>query len=140
MGSRHLSVRIADSTFQRLGERSEALDEPRSRLAERLLDEGLRIEEHPGIVFRPGPTGRRPALMNGPDVWEVVGVLRELDSSGEEAIEEAAELTGLDRESVRTAVRYYADHRDEVDVWIERARAEADRAEQAWRRQQHVLA
>ncbi len=140
MPSRHLSLRIADATFRRLQERSEALSQPRSRLAERFLDEGLRMEEHPGIVFRPGPAGRRPAIVNGPDVWEVISVLRELDASGEEAIGEAAELTGLDGQGVRTAARYYADFRHEIDEWIERVRAEADRAEQDWNRRQSVLA
>jgi hypothetical protein len=98
------------------------------------------MEEHPGIVFRPGPAGRRPAIVNGPDVWEVIGVFRELDASGEEAIGETAELTGLDGRQVRAAVRYYADFRREIDEWIERARAEADRAEQDFKRRQTVLA
>jgi uncharacterized protein (DUF433 family) len=140
MGSRHLSLRIADATFERLEQRREALGEPRSRVAERLLDEGLRMDEHPGIVFRPGPAGRRPALVNGADVWEVIGVFREVEGSGEEAIEETSDLTGLDRQQVRTAVRYYADHQDEIDAWIERVRAEAEQAEHAWRRRQRVLA
>jgi hypothetical protein len=51
--------------------------ETRSQLALRLIDEGLRMDAHPGIVFRPGPAGRRPGLMAGPDVWEVARVLRE---------------------------------------------------------------
>jgi hypothetical protein len=36
--------------------------EAKSRTAERLIDEGLRMEDHPGIVFRDGPAGRRAAL------------------------------------------------------------------------------
>jgi hypothetical protein len=43
-----------------------------SSAANRLVDEALRMSEHPGIVFRPGPTGRRAALAAGPDAWEVV--------------------------------------------------------------------
>jgi hypothetical protein len=30
-----------------------------SSAANRLVDEGLRMNEHPGVVFREGPTGRR---------------------------------------------------------------------------------
>src|SRR5258706_14522829 len=43
-----------------------------SSAANRLVDEALRVSEHPGTVFRPGPTGRRAGLIAGPDVWEVV--------------------------------------------------------------------
>src|SRR5258708_28043288 len=37
-----------------------------SSAANRLVDEALRMSEHPGIMFRPGPTGRRAALAGGP--------------------------------------------------------------------------
>jgi hypothetical protein len=37
-------------------------------------------------------------------------------------------------------VRYYADFRDEVDAWRERMRTIAEREEEAWRREQAVLA
>jgi hypothetical protein len=40
-------------------------------VAERLIEEGLRTEEFPGIAFRSGPTGRRVGLVGGPDVWEI---------------------------------------------------------------------
>ena len=30
------------------------------------------MEDHPGIAFRDGPTGRRAALAAGPDIWEGV--------------------------------------------------------------------
>ena len=43
-----------------------------SSIGERQIDEGLRMEAHPGIVFRNGPSGRRAGLAAGPDVWEVV--------------------------------------------------------------------
>ena len=39
-----------------------------SSAANWLVDEGLRMAEHPGVVFRDGPTGRRAGLVTGPDV------------------------------------------------------------------------
>jgi hypothetical protein len=42
------------------------------------VDEALRAEEHPGITFRPGPTGRRAGIVGGPDVWEVIDTLLRL--------------------------------------------------------------
>jgi hypothetical protein len=47
-----------------------------SSAANRLVDEALRTSEHPGIMFRPGPTGRRAGLAGGPDVWEIVRAIR----------------------------------------------------------------
>lgn len=48
------------------------------------------MEAHPGIVFRDGPSGRRAGLAAGPDVWEVVGLLRGLSGSVEERVTAAA--------------------------------------------------
>lgn len=53
------------------------------------------MEDHPGIHFRSGPAGRRPALVDGPDVWEVVRVLHNVEATGERAVEEAAQWLGL---------------------------------------------
>src|SRR5271165_5926891 len=47
-----------------------------SSAANRLVDEALRMSEHPGIMFRSGPTGRRAALAAGPDVWEVIRAIK----------------------------------------------------------------
>ena len=47
-----------------------------SAAANMLVDEGLRMMEHPGVLFRPGPTGRRAGLAAGPDVWEVVRAVK----------------------------------------------------------------
>src|SRR6202021_4157244 len=47
-----------------------------SSAANRLVDEALRMVEHPGVIFRPGPTGRRAALAGGPDVWEVIRAIK----------------------------------------------------------------
>jgi hypothetical protein len=32
--------------------------------------------DHPGLVFRDGPTGRRAAIAAGPDVQEVLSAVR----------------------------------------------------------------
>jgi hypothetical protein len=37
-------------------------------------------------------------------------------------------------------LRYYADYNDEIDAWIERARAIAEREEERWRRRGEALA
>jgi hypothetical protein len=47
-----------------------------SSAANRLVDEAMRMAEHPGVIFRTGPTGRRAALAGGPDVWEVIRAVK----------------------------------------------------------------
>ena len=34
------------------------------------------MAEHPGIVFRDGPTRRRAAVAGGPDVWEIIRAVK----------------------------------------------------------------
>ncbi|MSQ27092.1 MAG: ribbon-helix-helix protein, CopG family [Dehalococcoidia bacterium] len=140
MATRHFSVRLDSDTIDRLDYQSRTSGRTRSDIAKTLIEEGLRMEAHPGIVFRPGPTGRRPGLAGGPDVWEVAQVFRALDSRGEQAISETAELTGLVREQVHIAIRYYAQFQGEVDQWLQRLNDEADRLEAAWLLQQAMLA
>jgi hypothetical protein len=111
-----------------------------SALAHRLVDEGLRMAEHPGIIFKPGPSGRRAALAYGPDVWEVVKFLREIDERGPSALVAAAEVFSLDVSRVSAAVSYYGDHRDEIDAEIQAADEASQRAERAWSVQQKLIA
>jgi uncharacterized protein (DUF433 family) len=99
--------------------------ESRSQLALRLIDEGLRMEAHPGIVFRPGPAGRRAGVVGGPDVWEIARLLRELPA-GEKGLERTAELTGLALHQIRAAARYYREYTDEIDRWIDEVDRLAD--------------
>ena len=110
-----------------------------STLAERLIDEGLRMEAHPGVVFREGPTGRRAVLVGGPEVSDVIGAVIGGDVPVGQRRSRAAELMGLSLPVVDAALTYYVDHTDEIDAELaERNRAAAE-AEAAWRRQQELL-
>ena len=134
MSRHHLSVRVEAETLDSLDAESRRTGESRSQLTKRLLNEGLRMAAHPGIVFRSGPAGRRPGLYAGPDVWEVVRIVRGL-SPEEDWIKRAAELSGLAAVQVRAALDYYADYTDEIDAWLRRVDEEAARAETRWRRE-----
>jgi hypothetical protein len=41
---------------------------------------------------------------------------------------------------VRTAIAYYADHREEIDTWIEQNRSEAQTARESWERGREAIA
>jgi uncharacterized protein (DUF433 family) len=117
----------------RLTERAAETSESRNALAERLIDEGLRMDRHPLIAFRTGGSGmRRPALVGTRlDVWQVIDTVRA--EGGDVAA--AAEYLGVPERTVRAAVDYYAEFTEEIDgyraeelAFAERERERAERA------------
>ncbi len=138
--ARQFSARLNPSVVNRLEQRGERAGTNKSRLAERYIDEGMRMEDHPGIVFRDGPTGRRAGLAGGPDVWEVIAAIRAGGLEGAAARKAAAEWGALTATQVRAAVGYYAEYGEEIDGRIRRNVEDADAAEQRWRREQDALA
>ena len=109
-------------------------------LAQRLIDEGLRMADHPGVIFKDGPSGRRAALAYGPDVWEVIKFLREVDERGPAALDAAAEVFAVDTSRIATVISYYGDYADDIDAEISDANEASARAEAAWRVQQQLIA
>lgn len=138
--TRSFSARWRSDVVDRLSRRSAAAGTSKSRLAERYVDEGTRMDEHPGIIFRGGPTGRRAAVAAGPDVWEVIASLKESKARGQGAIVETADYLGLSQTQVRAALSYYGAYPEEIDERIRLSIEEADVAEAAWRREQAALA
>lgn len=116
-----------------------------SAAANMLVDEGLRMMEHPGVIFRTGPTGRRAGLAAGPDVWEIVRAVRsaraaEPDLGERELLAMVAENSGVPVRLIRVATGYWAAYPEEIDAEVAAADAAEENAEQAWRREQKLLA
>ena len=136
-----LSIRFSPSLLARLRQRANATTGASAAgLAQRLIDEGLRMADHPGVIFKDGPSGRRAALAYGPDVWEVIKFLREVDERGPAAIDAAAEVFAVDTSRINTAISYYGDFVTEIDTEIADADAASAHAEAAWRVQQQLIA
>jgi uncharacterized protein (DUF433 family) len=133
--ARQFSARLGASVVERLERRARRSGLNKSRLAERYIDEGMQMDDHHGIVFRDGPTGRRAGLVAGPDVWEVIGTLRASGLRGEEAIRATAEWGSLSARQVRDAIGYYDAYPTEIDERIRLNEEEAEAAEERWRRQ-----
>jgi hypothetical protein len=124
------SLRLSDEVRERLATTARAEGTSLTALIERFIEEGLAVLDHPGIVFKSGPAGRRAALAGGPDVWEVASALRH--TTGTEAARVAALAVefGIDERQVEMALRYAAAHRDEVEARMranDRALEEAER-------------
>lgn len=98
------------------------------------------MADHPGVIFKDGPSGRRAALAYGPDIWEIVKFLREIDERGGAAMAAAAETFAVDVSRINTAMSYYGEYNDEIDAEIDAADEASLRAEQAWRVQRRLVA
>lgn len=77
------------------------------------------------IVVRDGPSGRRAALVGGPDVWEIVATHRTVGNRREAT----ARHLGLSPEQVDAALEAYRSDRGAVDA---RIRSETELAERAY--------
>ena len=99
--------------------------------AESRAEEGLKTQRFPGVVYRPGPTGRRAGLVGGPDVWEIIRDLRGWSGRGMERIERLAEELDLSVSMVGLAADFYSAFPEEIDARIE---ANEQAAEQIRRR------
>lgn len=127
------SIRLDDPVITRLA--SYVARHPgvtRSSAVARYVDEGLRMDEHPGVLFREGPAGRRASVVGGPDVWEVVRAVRtaravEPELSDDELVDMLEDNTGVSSRMMRAALGYWAAYPDEVDAMIQHAeRAESE--------------
>lgn len=132
-------IRIESETLHALRERSSQTGEPIVRLAQRYIDEGMRLDRHPGVAFRDGPAGRRPFVVGGPDVWEVIAAVRSAPERGDELVGALAKRVGVSPEKVRIAVRYYAEYPEAVDGWIAMVDEEAERLERTLERERTLL-
>jgi uncharacterized protein (DUF433 family) len=124
-----LSLRLSEATLDRLELAARRAGIPQRTLAQRYVEEGLRMDEHPLVRFADGPAGRRASLLGtGLDVWEVSGTVR--DNGGDMA--HAAAYLELPLGLVQAAVAYYGAHRAEIDERIELNARDAAEARGRW--------
>lgn len=131
-----MSLRLGEATIKRLGTRAKRLHMPPRTLAQRYVEEGLRMDEHPVVRFVDGPAGRRARLAGtGKDVWEVIATIRDNDND----LHEAAEYLRLPLGLVQAAVTYYGAYTSEVDELIADNERMAEEARAAWAAGQAAL-
>ncbi len=91
------------------------------------------------VVFRDGPSGRRPALAAGPEIVDVIGAIVGGDVPVDERKARAAEVHAITEVLVDAAMAYYSDFTEEIDGLLEDRARVADEAEASWRRQRELL-
>ena len=127
--SNPLSVRLNDATLARLGRHARRAHLAPRTLAQRYVEEGLRMDEHPLIRFTEGPAGRRARLTGtGKDVWEVIATVKDNDGD----LAETARYLEIPLGLIQAAVTYYGAYTDEIDQWITANEQEAAEAHAAW--------
>jgi hypothetical protein len=134
------SFRISDSAKARLASRAAMEGSSATALLDQLIVEGIDQRDFPGVVFRGPAHDRRAALAAGPDVWEVIARLQELDGTEEQRISLLAAESELHPRLVRTALDYAAEHPDHIRRRIERNRAMAEQSRGTAQQRQALLA
>lgn len=128
------SLRLADTLRARLAAVAEDEGTTVTALVERFAHEGLAMAAHPGVVYRPGPSGRRATLAGGPDIWEIASALRHTSGTESERVAALSEQFGLHERQIVVAINFAAQHHDEIaaDVHMnDRALKEVERVSEA---------
>jgi hypothetical protein len=121
------SFRISDTARASLASLAAREGSSATALLDQLIVEGVDQRDYPGIVFRGAGHDRRAGLAAGPDVWEVIARLQELDGSEERRIKLLAAESDLHPRLIRIALDYAAGHPEQIRARIERNRALAER-------------
>ena len=122
------SFRISDAARTRLAARAAREGMTATALLDLLIVEGTDQLDYPGIIFRGPAHDRRAALAAGPDVWEVIARLQELDGGEEQRISLLSAESDLHPRLIRIALDYAAEHSAEIRKRIERNQAVAERS------------
>jgi uncharacterized protein (DUF433 family) len=122
---RVFSIRVKDSTVRALQEEAARYQTAPRTLAEQMVEEGVRMRRHPGIVFVEHAGGRRDAaLATRPrlSVWQIVGTVRASTS-----VAAAARYLSVEVPAVERALAYSKEHPDEIERQIAANDAETER-------------
>lgn len=134
------SFRISDAARARLASRAAHEGVTATALLDQLIIEGTDQIDYPGIVFRGPAHDRRAGLAAGPDVWEVIARLQELEGSEEQRISLLAAESDLHPRLIRIALDYAAEHSKQIRERIDRNRAMGERSRQTARQRTALLA
>ena len=66
-------------------------------------------------VYRDGPTGRRAAVVGGPDVWEIIRALKQTTGKDERRVRTLSDELALSTTQIRLAIDFYGVNPAEVD-------------------------
>jgi hypothetical protein len=138
--ARSTSFRISEAARSRLSARAAQEGLTATALLDQLIVEGIDQLDYPGVIFRGPAHDRRAALAAGPDVWEIIARLQDLDGTEDQRIPLLAEESDLHPRLIRIALDYAAEHPEEISDRIGRNRAMAERSHKTAQQRQALLA
>jgi len=108
------SLRMDEETHDELTTHVQRLDVNASKLVNRYVKEGLRMDKHPAISFKTTAQGRRAAVLAAHPGIQVVDVIGTWKAERQDAVKTARYLH-IAEDEVQAILRYYAGYRDEVE-------------------------
>ena len=128
------NVRFPDAVDSELAAYARNSGAAKSTVVIEALREWLRMQAHPGVHFVRTVTGaRRANLVGGPQVWTVAESWQQ-HSAAERSVAQVAHSVGLTPHQVESALRYWAEHRSEIDDLLQQHAVSQDSALAAWER------
>lgn len=109
------TMRAARGSIRALEEEARRHHVPPRTLAETMLEEGIRMRRHPGVVFVDRGAGRDAVLAGRPrlSIWQIAQVSR--DSRSQVA---TARQLSLEASELQRALAYAAEYAPEIDAAI----------------------
>lgn len=108
------SIRIQEKTLKEIEQIARDAGKEFSVVTNELLDEAVRMQRCPGIIFTEGTTGRR-ARIAGIEVWEVTATYKGV---GEDLNRLQKAYHWLSGQQLRSAIGYYKTYPKEIDLLI----------------------
>lgn len=110
------SLRIQERTLKEIEQIARESGREFSAVANELLDEAVKMQRCPGIVFTEGVAGRRARIAGtGIEVWEVVATFKSVNKDFDRLCRAYHWLT---EQQLRSAIGYYRVYAEEIDIII----------------------
>jgi hypothetical protein len=138
--ARSTSFRISDAARSRLASRAAQEGVTATALLDQLITEGTDQLDFPGVIFRGPAHDRRAALAAGPDIWEIISRLQELDGTEEQRITVLSDESALHPRLIRIALDYAAELPSQIRDRIARNRELPERSRRTAQQRQALLA
>ncbi|HBG93642.1 MAG: hypothetical protein A2X54_05390 [Nitrospirae bacterium GWF2_44_13] len=107
------SIRIQEKTFREIEQMVRESGKEFSAVTNELLEEAVRMQRCPGIVFSEGTAGRRARIAgSGIEVWEVIAAYKSM-SKDFNRLQNAYHW--LSEQQLGSAVGYYKAYTEEID-------------------------
>ncbi|MFA4828074.1 MAG: DUF433 domain-containing protein [Thermodesulfovibrionales bacterium] len=110
------SIRIQEKTLKEVEQIARETGKEFSTVANELLEEAVRMQRCPGIVFTEGTTGRRARIAGtGIEVWEVIATYKGVNKDFKRLCNAYHWLT---EQQLRAVLGYYSLYSEEIDNLI----------------------